>query len=99
MLKRPTVTCKNCGMTYWEGYGHAICTKRVKGELNRVPRAVLTLTDKHYHPKLHATWCNDGTDADNGVVLMIEDNGAKHSIGLSFADAKTLAKFVTEGRP
>lgn len=25
--------------------------------------------------------------------------GAKHSIGLSFADAKTLAKFVTEGRP
>jgi uncharacterized protein with PIN domain len=32
MLKRPTVTCEDCGMTYWEGYGHAICTKRVKGE-------------------------------------------------------------------
>jgi uncharacterized protein with PIN domain len=32
MINRPTETCPDCGLTYWKGYAHAVCTKRPKGE-------------------------------------------------------------------
>lgn len=32
MLERPTVTCEDCGVTYWEGFAHVICNRRTKDE-------------------------------------------------------------------
>jgi hypothetical protein len=32
MLNRPTVTCEDCGTTYWEGFPHTICNRRPKEE-------------------------------------------------------------------
>lgn len=67
--------------------------------MSKPARAHEVFRDKHYDRQLAVTFVNDSGDAENGVVLAVTDaNGKTVFCGLSFADAKELARFVTKGK-